>query len=151
MNFRFKYCLNKKMEFKMFKKKIIITSLITAICFGVVSPVMAGYNTIYIPTHTNYQNITGQTVVYTPSQTVVIQENVLPQTIVVQKTQEPIYIQKTTGSNDALWVAGIGSFVGGVLLSNILHQKHKPKHQVKPKPQPNRGHHAQNKHHKGKH
>lgn len=140
----------------MFKKKIIISGLITLICFGVVSPVMAGYNTVYIPSHTNYQNITGETIVYTPTQTVVVQENIPSQTVVVQKTQAPVYIHDTTVSNEALWVTGIGSFVGGVLLGNILHKNHKQKHYVKPKyqpkhSQPKRGYHAKNKHHKGKH
>ena len=140
----------------MFKKKIIISGLITSICFGVVSPVMAGYNTVYIPSHTNYQNITGETIVYTPTQTVVVQENIPSQTVVVQKTQAPVYIHDTTVSNEALWVTGIGSFVGGVLLGNILHKNHKQKHYVKPKyqpkhSQPKKGYHAKNKHHKGKH
>ncbi len=128
----------------MKKGNKIITSVVAlAFCFSVVSPASAGYRTVYVP---NSYNTTGQTIIYqnTSTQPIVVQQPT--QTIVVQEQQpvQTVYVNETTTySDDALWAAGIGTLVGGVILGSIWHHDHKKSHY---KPQPPK---HSNKHHIG--
>ena len=118
----------------MKKTNKIITSVVAfAFCFSVVAPAAAGYQTIYVPDNYNmtgqtyiYQNTTSQPiVVQQPTQTIVVQEQKPSQTVIVRDTQ-------TNYSDDALWVAGIGTLVGGVILGSLIGHDHKTTHYKAP-------------------
>lgn len=113
----------------MVHNKIITMGVALAVGLCSVFPAMAGYQTIYVPD--NYSTVVnGQTIIYQnqPAQTVIVQEPA-PQTV---------YVRETTSvpSSGAIFAAGVGTFVGGVLLHSILGRHHHKTYRPAPPPRP---------------